>query len=172
MENFEIPAEYCVALVNLDQYVSFVGPDWKLDQLKAHFVDQMKLGAMLAWGTGASGNWRIQIAHKLNSTKGTRDFTGTIVATGDKLYLTSYDELTMAAQFDDVRLPRKGTEDWFFTVEPGTYKCRIVQLYDPEEADSEEVFNQETPHFVIEIQKTKARGANKFREVPWFEEVG
>jgi hypothetical protein len=40
--------------------------------------------------------------------------------------------------------PRPGTGGWAVTVAPGEYDCRVVQLDDPAEAESEAVFAQET----------------------------
>jgi hypothetical protein len=130
----------------------------------------MNLGTMLAWGTGASGNWQIALGSKSETARGFREFTHRIRATGKKLFLTSYDELTMAAQFKKIKLPQQGTEDWFFPMKPGDYECRVVQLYSPTEAQSEEVFNQTSPHFLIELSPAKSSTKNKINEVPWFDQ--
>jgi hypothetical protein len=171
MDSFVIPADYCVALIDAAAYPSFVDANWTLPQIRAHFVAQMNQGTMLAWGTGAPGNWRISIANgPRTGQKGYREFTGRISATGKKLHLTSYDELTMAAQVEDVKLPRKGTDGWFISVGPGDYECRVVQLYDPAQAESEELFNQESPHFLIKLKKAKGGKPKAIKQVPWFVE--
>jgi hypothetical protein len=169
MDSFVIPADYCVALIDAAAYPSFVDSNWTLPQIREHFVAQMNRATILAWGTGAPGNWRISVATgRGTATKGYREFTSRITATGNKLHLTSYDELTMAAQVEDVKLPRKGTDEWFIPVGPGDYECRVVQLYDPAQAESEEVFNQELPHFLIKLTQAQRGTVRATKQVPWF----
>ena len=166
-----IPAEYCVALIDAAAYPSFVDDEWTLPQIRKHFVRQMNGGTMLAWGTGASANWRINVAGGAARTARVyREFTGRITATGRKLHLTSYDELTDAAQFENVRMPEKGTEGWFIPVKPGEYDCRVAQLYDPARADSAQVFGQKTPHFLLTLAKAEGPKPSAFKRVPWFVE--
>ena len=171
-----LPAEYCVALIDAAAYPSFVDEAWTLPQIRKHFVRQMNAGTMLAWGTGASANWRIRVGGRGRGGGGTarvyREFMGRITATGKKLHLTSYDELTMAAQFEHVRMPEKGTEGWFVPVKPGEYDCRVAQLYDPAKADSAQVFEQKTPHFLLSVAKAEGPKPSAFKQVPWFVEAG
>jgi hypothetical protein len=169
MDSFVIPADYCLGLFDAAAYPSFIDFNWTLPQIREHMVAQMNLGKMVAWGTGAPGNWRVSVSSLPSAGKGYREFTARITATGQKLHLTSFDELTAAAQFENVKLPRKGTDDWFIPVDLGDYECRIIQLYDPAQAESEEVFNQESPHFHIEITKAEL-GKATFKKVPWFAE--
>ncbi|HEY0073997.1 MAG TPA: hypothetical protein VGB77_07845 [Abditibacteriaceae bacterium] len=178
MESFVIPADYGVALVDAAAYPSFVAKKWSLPQIQKHFVAQMNQGTILPWGTGAPGNWRIDITDgsttgiksRLRAVQGYREFRGYITATGTKLHLTSYDELTMVAQFKDRQLPSEGSNEWFISICPGEYECRVVQLYDPEEAESEEVFNQETPHFLLILTRAKRPKSTIFDQVPWLAE--
>jgi hypothetical protein len=168
MNSFVIPADYCVALIDAAAYPSFIDENWNLPQIKAHFVTQMNRRTMLAWGTGASGNWRVGVGSGTGVAHGFREFAGSITATGTKLHLTSYDELNWGAQFQDARLPRRGTEEWSISLAPGEYHCRVVQLYDPAKAESEEVFNQKSPHFLLEIKKATHSIPSVFEQVPWF----
>src|SRR5579883_1304886 len=164
-----VPAEYLLALVDLAAYRSFVAPDWTLESLRQHFAAEMARVAMLAWGTGAPGNWRVEVARERVGGAGFRECSGRIPATTERLHLTSYDELTVAAQFRDVRLPRPGTEEWVVAVEPGWYGCRVVQLYDPGLADTEAVFYQETPHFRLELLPAAGGGRRpRAAGVAWF----
>lgn len=124
MNSFVIPADYCVALFDAAAFPSFVDSNWTLTQLREHFVTQMNSGTMLAWGTAASGNWRIAIATQPGTARGYREFTHRIT----------------------------------------------VQLYDPAEAEWEEVFYQESPHVVIELIAADGANATKMKQVPWFVE--
>lgn len=169
METVIIPADALVALADFADYRSFVAADWTLDQLRAHFTAEAARGTIVAWGAGESGNWRVAVARE-RGPGGFREFTAPIRATGRQLHLVGYDELTMAAQFPEVRLPepRGGAEP--VPVEPGWYECRVVQLYDPALADSEEVFHQETPHFRLELLPSRGgAGPGTGPGVPWFQ---
>jgi hypothetical protein len=53
-------------------------------------------------------------------------------------------------------------------VTPGLYVCRVVQLYDPARAMSNEVFDQAEPHFLFEIEPMTA-ATDPWTEVPWFQ---
>lgn len=169
MSLFIIPADYCIALIDASAYQSFVDANWTLAQLQQHFVDQINQGRMLAWGTGAPGNWRISVSDNSGDVTGYREFTGRITATDKKLHLTSYDELTNAAQFQQATVPSSETVNWFLSIEPGQYDCRVVQLFDPDQAESEHVFNQESPHFAIELTEANVGKPNEMKQVPWFE---
>jgi hypothetical protein len=99
MATIVVPADYCLAIFDAQAYSSFVDSDWTLPQLREHLVAEMGRGAILAWGTGAPGNWRIEVTVGLSSHRGVREFAARLRATGPHLHLTSYDELTAAAQF-------------------------------------------------------------------------
>jgi hypothetical protein len=169
MEMIVVPAEGLVALVDVAAYSPYLGPDWTLEGMSQHLATEMDRGVIFAWGVGESGNWRIEVARETSPVSGFRACAGRVQATTPLLHLTSYDELTAAAQFADVRLPRSGTEEWVVAVEPGWYDCRIVQLYDPELADTEEVFHQEAPHFRLELTPATEPGPRpNSAGAPWF----
>jgi len=76
----------------------------------------------------------------------------------------------MAAQFQDVILPETHDQDNLFEVDAGFYTVRVIQLFDPEKAESEEVFNQGAPHFRIELLETD-EDMEFIDKVAWFAEV-
>jgi hypothetical protein len=168
METIIVPADALVALVDLSVYRSFVAAEWTLDSIRAHFAAEMRHGTMIAWGAGESGNWRIEVAHQSEGANGFREFVAPIRASTGRLHLSSYDELTMAAQFPEVRLPRQRGEDLSVEVEPGWYECRVVQLYDPELDGTEQVFFQESPHFRLELIRTGVAKSDSATGIPWF----
>jgi len=167
VQTFVVPADYCLALIDAAAYPSFVAEGWTLEGICRHFAEQMGRGTMVAWGTGAPGNWRVEVGGARRIGGGHREFTGLIRASRGQLHLTSYDELTMAAQFADVRLPRPGTGEWSVRLATGPYTCRVVQLYDPAEAESEAVFEQDSPHFAVEIEAAQV-APPAIASVPWF----
>lgn len=161
-----VPADYMLAVMDA-AYSSFVSEEWSLESIQAHFVREMTRGTLLAWGAGSYGNWRIEVQDGWENARGFREVTGRVTATGDRLHLTSYDELTWGAQFPDCRLPRPGTEGWAIPITPGSYDIRVVQLYDPAQADSEAVFYQAASHFILELRPSQEEAPQT--RVPWLD---
>jgi hypothetical protein len=79
--------------------------------------------------------------------RGWREVIGGIVISSDALLLSSYDALTMAAQFDDCVLPPAAEQHQILEVIPGKYRVRIVQMYDPNDEASPA---KGLPHFMVE----------------------
>lgn len=141
-------------------YISFVAEDWTVGELLIdHFKAEMRRRHLLLWATGREETWRVDVRQEASQPPGFREYTGSIVATENLLCLTSYDSLTMGAQFEDVSLPEQDEWNLYITVEPGVYNCRIVQLQDPGDYSSKE--DPETADFVIELMKTEQPAA------PW-----
>jgi hypothetical protein len=139
-------------------YVSFVAEDW-VDELESHFTAQMYHYRLLLWATGCEAIWRVEVRQEASSISGFRELTGPIVATGSQLCLTSYDSLTMGAQFEHISLPQEHNWDLYITVESGAYNCRIIQLQDPD--DCSDNADTDAAEFVIELVKTDQPA------VPW-----
>ncbi len=137
-----------LALVDPDAYAGFVGEDWELDQLMAHFRAAMGRRELLIWGTGLEGWWRVQIATAPSRAAAFRTIAGPIVSSAGRLLVTNYESLTMAAQVPDLALPEDHQEDLVVRVEPGTYACRVLQLFDP---DEDYAAPGDGPDFVLEI---------------------
>ncbi len=137
-------------------YVSFVNENWTLDELVNHFKAEMYRYRLLLWGTGREDFWRVEVRQEPSVIAGFQEFCGPIVATEHLLCLTSYDSLTMGAQFEDVSLPEKHNWDLYISVTPGAYQCRIVQIQDPDKC-----IETEDADFVIELIKVDQPAA------PW-----
>lgn len=124
-----------LGLIDPSDYRSFVDNQWTLEQLVEHFESEMRAGHLLIWGTGREDIWRVEVSFAPSSLVGFREFTAPIRASGNHLLLTNYEALTMAAQFEDVRLPEPHNQDLLVPVTPGLYACRVVQRSDPEVSD-------------------------------------
>jgi hypothetical protein len=94
-----------LALIDPDAYAAFVDPDWEFRHLMVHFREQMAKRRMLIWCAGLGAEWTVAVASEPSPRTGFREVTGTIVATGGRLALVSYEELTMAAEDADYVLP-------------------------------------------------------------------
>lgn len=96
--------------------------------------------------------------------KGVREASGPLQVAGGSLLLTTYESLTMAAQFKDVTLPERHQEDLRVSLPDGDYTCRIIQMFDPEE---QEAAGDEKPDFVVEILKATSK-PEPWESILWF----
>ena len=151
-----------LALIDPDQYISFVDEDWEFDQLIAHFKEQMKEHNLLIWHTGREDIWNLKINNKITEQKGFREIIGQIKVK-NKLCLVNYEDLTMAAQFKDEILPLNHNKDLIIPLEEGNYRCRIIQMSDPEDWETKPEFD-----FTIELEKND-NFRNVWSSIPWEE---
>jgi hypothetical protein len=153
-----------IALVNVDKYNSFVDNDWELDQLLKHFKEEMENKNLLIWGTGTEGGtWKVEIKQGFSNLKGFRECVGTINSCYNAVYLVNYDSLTMAAQFEDVKLPEDYLADLEVPLDAGYYRCKVIQMFDP----AKYISNEHSVDFIIEFEKANENEIN-WIEIPWF----
>jgi hypothetical protein len=153
-----------LALVVPATYQSFVDKNWDFEQLRGHFRRQMAARAMLIWGTGLEGYWNVEFRIGAQDVRGFREVTGPICVVGGSVLVTSYESLTMAAQFDDVRLPQTQERDQQVEVPDGGYRCRVVQMFDPNGGDSAE---DGSPDFVLVLSEL-TEDTPAWSDIPWF----
>jgi hypothetical protein len=154
-----------LAVVVPSTYGSFVGSDWEFDQLMDHFRRQMSRGSLLIVGTGLEGKWRVGVGLGGCSEQGFREVVGALQVVGGSVLVTNYESLTMAAEFDDVRLPEPHEKHQVVELPDGTYGCRVVQMFDPEQEDSA---GEGSVDFMLEFVQTSNLTA-PLRDIPWFE---
>ena len=153
-----------LAIVDAEQYRSFVG-DWAQDdRLRKHLINQSARESVIAWGTGFECDWKLAISPGISNRSGFREFESVITTKSGKLYVVNFDSLTMAAQFENHTLPDEETADYRFVVPPGRYRVRIVQLVDPESKWWESL--GDGPAFLIEFEPSAA-GGTPAKEIPW-----
>jgi hypothetical protein len=158
-----------LALVDTGSYTSFVGRNWaEGDLLYKHLVEQANSLHALAWATGFETDWRVEVRPGITLKRGFREFSGNIKSTVGALHLVNYDSLTMAAQFEDHRLPDKETNHYSVPLESGSYAFRVVQLVNPRSSWSESLGDGAA--FVLEFEPTTEQ-SNHFTAVPWIGSV-
>lgn len=140
-----------LAILNPDTYKSFVAEDWQLSQLMDHFVYEMNKRNLIFWATGAHGRWNVSFVDNCSNKIAFREFTATIHVTTGVLFLTNYDDLSLAAQFEDETLPSDHHADLKIKLENGFYNLNVRQLFDADNLDHEA---SEKLNFEIVIQKT------------------
>jgi hypothetical protein len=145
-------------------YEGFVDKDWQLDQLMAHFRAQMAKRSLLIWGTGLGGFWRVDVRLQPSSAKGYREAPGPLRVTGGHVLVTNYESLTMAAQYQHVRLPQQHERAQLVELPDGDYCCRVVQMFDPDEDCSA---GEDEPDFILEFGGA-LETMPAWSAIPWF----
>jgi hypothetical protein len=157
-----------LGLVNVDRYDSFVSENWEFSDLKERFIREMNRGSLLLWSTGQGGFWNVKITTDKEEHTPFKTTSGEINVTDEKLYLINYEDLSMAAQFQDEKLPQKHNADLGLEIANGNYNIRINQLFNPDNLDLDD---NDTVHFEIVVDKILDGkiGVNKFDTIPWLE---
>ena len=153
-----------ISLVNTETYKTFVNEDWELDQLKAHFIDQMNSNAFLVWQTNnfGGGNWKVRFTTTESDEIAHSEFTAAIEVTAGELHLADYTDLTMAAQFMDYKIPADQHENQKVQIENGKYIVKVKRLFHPEEEMEEEKIA-----FEIVLTKVAEINKNQMTEIFW-----
>lgn len=138
--DFNIGDTNFISLVNANRYNSFVDEDWEFEQLKEHFELETKNNNILVFqmtNEGIQCDWKIQINNKVNSTPNIDNYfrkdKGYISVSNNELYIVEYNCLTMAAQFEDSKVPDRYCEKFKIELENGNYLVDIIQFYDADE---------------------------------------
>lgn len=158
-----------MGLVNVETYDSFVSENWGFDDLRERFIREMNRCTMLFWSTGREGLWNVRITTDKEEHKPFRTIRGKISVTDEKLFLINYEDLSMAAQFQNEKLPLRHNADLGLRIENGNYNVKINQLFNPDSLMPED---DDKVHFEIVIEKTLAGevGTNKFDRIPWLQQ--
>ncbi|MEL6835326.1 MAG: hypothetical protein AAFP77_20165 [Bacteroidota bacterium] len=134
-----------LGIANFDKYRSFIAKDWDFEIIKTRIVEEINAHHLLFWATGLGNTWKVKIDTQASKAEAFREVRGVIEVTDEKLYLTNYESLTMAAQFEHVKLPEKHLSDLVVELENGKYMVKIRQLFNPDELD----FDSDDIHFEI-----------------------
>lgn len=157
-----------LGLIDAATYKGFVDEDWSLPQLLTHFVSQMNGQSLVIWQTNniGGGAWEVEILSKPSIKKAFRAFSHTIQVTSGLLYLTTYTDLTMAAQFADEPLPSKQNAGLEIPLENGGYLVTVRQLFDPYASEEKE---EEGADFELVFEKTD-QVISEIEGVYWWDE--
>lgn len=155
-----------LALVNSETYQSFVDKNWELTQLMNHFVDEMNKNSIIFWATGSENEWTVSFVDKPSNKNSFREFTKTINITNEKMHLTNYEDLTMAAQFEDTKIPAEHNSGLTIKLNNGLYELTIRQMFDPEDYGYEA---EGKINFEIVMQQTNIQ-LHKIDKIYWWTE--
>lgn len=146
-----------VCLVAAGPYEGFVGEDWELGELLTRFAEQVNRGALFVVYAGpeAAGG-ELRIVAEGSSERASREVAGVIDA-GDGVWLTDYTQLTVAAQFDDMR-PEPEDPEFRLSVPAGRYRLLLREF----------AFDDD-PVFELVVTAAGADDTVTHAGVPWFE---
>ena len=156
-----------IALVNADRYRGFVDNDWSLNQLLDHFINEMVSENLIAWQSNNIGgeDWKIEILVTPSERKSFREFEQTINVTNGELYLASYTDLTMAAQFEDEVIPSKENANLKYELMNGKYLAIVRQMFNPDSYENEE---SDDTDFEIILKPVNEYISTKIDAVHWW----
>lgn len=155
-----------MAIADPDAYQSYIGKDWDFNCLSARFVEEMSGERLVIWGTGMGFVWRVRIVALPVAVDVFREFRQLVQVSNGRLVLTNYEDLSMAAQYEDEAIPAKHHADLVIPLGNGRYECLVRQLYDPA---SDEVYEEGVVHFEIVLSADTELVSAPVEGIPWWE---
>ena len=155
-----------LALVNAYTYKSFVSRNWTFSQLLNHFVREMNNDHLIIWSTGSENSWTVCFVEQPSEKSSFREFTKTMEVTDQKLFLTNYEDLTMAAQFEQEAIPAKHNAHLFIELDNGIYELTVRQLVDPQDSNYTLECNI---GFEIVIRPTPVKESQLIEKIFWLD---
>lgn len=152
-----------LGLLNADVYQSYIAEDCEFEQIKAHLIQATQQGHLLLWGTTVPNFWTIRICDQPIASHEHRSFRGNIQVTHNSLYLTNYEALSLAAQFEDEQLPTNPLSALHIELENGIYDITVRQLFDPEQ----DTIESELLGFEVVVQKSTSTSLNNSKQLIW-----
>ncbi len=157
-----------LALLNSQQYCSFVDEDWSDEQLMQHFITQMQQKNLLLWQTCDNvdgGFWNIEVIVGIEHPQYGQQFSHDIRVSQGRLDLCCYSDLTMAAQFETIHLPVAQHEQYVIPLENGLYTVTVCKCFEDGEYSFEPMDTD--PHFKIYIAPQLLDGLSWINKIPW-----
>ncbi len=155
--SFPIDEDGFIALVCPDSYTGFIDEDWTMGQLMDRFVEQMNLGrAFIAYPGPDAADEHFSLVSGRDGSRVVREAGGTVTVGEAGLVLSSYTQLTMAAQFED-EAAAGSNNSLRLPCAPGTYRVALREL------------DGAGPAFELELRPDDAPEMVPHTAVPWFE---
>lgn len=155
-----------IGIANFDKYNSFIGENWDFELIKMRIVREINSHHLLFWATGLENTWKVSFVEKASEKSAFREERAVIEVSDKRLYLTNYEALTMAAQFEKIQLPESHHNNLFIDLENGKYMVKFRQMSDPFQLQKQDV------DFEIVIQKIVRMPklyVNNINEIYWSE---
>jgi hypothetical protein len=156
-----------IAVVNPNKYLSFVDENWEFPQLLNHFVEEMNKQSLIIWSTGLQNTWTVLFSNTPSDQKAFREISKSIIVTDEHLFLTNYEDLSMAAQFPEEKIPSSHNSILAIKLNNGNYIFSIRQMFDPTNYSHDQ---SDKPDFEIIIQASNNDDLIKAETVFWWNE--
>jgi hypothetical protein len=141
--------------------------DWDYERLTTKIASQMEQERIFAWGC-PEGDLQIRITANLPSGSSFHPIESVsgFLATSGQLCFTSYDNLTMCAQFEKYHFPEH--KDHPFTVDPGRYQITVYRMFHWQHGEDSYESIEEGDHFIIVLRPAPSSAPSlRFDSVPW-----
>jgi hypothetical protein len=156
-----------IGIVNSDCYDSYLKEDWELDELLERFKSEMNNCNCLVWATGTQDFFTLEFRKEKSSKVSNREVVANINVTNGKVFVTNYEDLTMAAQYEDETIPSKYNADKYIELANGSYTFCIRQMFDSTNYD---IDNPPRPFYEIVISKQDQPKENNMQNVIWWQD--
>ena len=156
-----------IGLANLSKYDSFIDQNWDFEMLKERIVDQMNQNNIIFWSTGRGDIWNILLStnKELRSQYFHRIEEGLIEVTNERIYLVNYETLSMAAQFENIKLPEQHLNNLYIELKNGLYLVEFGQITNPNIFDDRGEIDFEIR--LEFVSKSTEYYPNNFRNIFW-----
>ena len=151
-----------VGLVDASRFNAYVDEDWELDALFERYTEECNKGTGVVWATGIENPVQLHFVEQVSKQKAFREESIALELSEGKLHLVNFEDLSMAAQFDDFPLPSEENKDKFIALNKGVYRLQIRQLFDPKQEEQD-------PIFEIVVQPMENFTTNQTEEVLWLD---
>jgi hypothetical protein len=116
-----------LGIINTHLYKAFVNEDWEYEDIENHIINEMKNHSILFWKTEYEDEIVVEIneVNKIIKNK-ENEFIGSIKVTNEELYLINYESITMAAAYEDIKLPEEHLKEYKIKLPNGNYDIKII----------------------------------------------
>lgn len=122
-----------LGIADLNKFNAHIGKDWNFDLLKNKIIEETKKNHIIFWATGREDFWNIKLSTDQAgmNNNGFQNEEALIEVTDNKIHLVNYETISMAAQFEETKLPEKHLSNHYFELKNGLYIVSFSQLIDP-----------------------------------------
>nr|WP_282155026.1 hypothetical protein [Cytobacillus gottheilii] len=154
-----------IGVANTEEYKSFVSEDWDVDDLLfKHIAEEMRNGHILFFQMTAEGiehSWNVEVLIDSEEEKIEqscfRKASGFIKVTHEQLFLVDYDCITMAAQFENHKVPDQNCSQYRIEIPNGDYQVEVFQYYN---VDDDEYTGTNQKDILLHFRK-----ADQFQDI-------
>ncbi len=159
-----------MGIANFNRYNASLSGDWNFGKMVRHLIKEMNSNHLLFWATGEEGHWRIKVVEDSSDTPAFREHHGYIEVTDGRLYLTNYEDLTIATRQGEFSLPQRHNAGLYLILKNGLYNADFKQLRQPEiDHDDKKDLEFDFEIVLTKLADENANSRNSFTCIPWLD---